>query len=65
MAKFPIKFSKKRQKYYIDNIDYNSESFDSIEDAKKRVKKIKEYLRNQSPYDDGTNGALRYYGGYL
>lgn len=65
MTKFPIKFSKKRQKYYIDNIDYNSESFDSIEDAKKRIKKIKEYLRNQSLYDDGTNGALRYYGGYL
>lgn len=39
MAKFPIKFSKKRQKYYIDNINYNSESFDSIEEAKKRIKK--------------------------
>lgn len=65
MAKFSIKFSKKRQKYYIDNSSYNSESFDSIEDAEKRVKKIKEYLSNQSPYDDGTNGALRYYGGYF
>lgn len=36
-----------------------------MEEAQKRVKKIKEYLRNQSPYDDGTNGALRYYEGYF
>lgn len=36
-----------------------------MEEAQKRDKKIKEYLRNQSPYDDGTNGTLRYYEGYF
>lgn len=65
MSKFTIKFSKTRQKYYINNSRYNHETFDSIEDAQKRVKKIKEYLSNQSSYDDDTNGALRYYGGYI
>lgn len=63
MTKFTIKFSKTRQKYYIDNSRYNHEAFDSIENAQKRVKQIKEYLKRQDPYDDGTNGALQYYCG--